>query len=53
MREVFAAIIKTHKPEKFDARVKSSRGYSFNLKFNFEAADYVNGKIKPGLAAFF
>jgi hypothetical protein len=53
MREVFSSVIKTHKPDKFGARVRESGKYSFNLKFNFEAADYMNGKIKSGLAAFF
>lgn len=53
MREVFASVIKTHKPEKFDARIKSSKLYNFTLKFSFEAADFMNQKIMPGLAAFF
>jgi hypothetical protein len=53
MREVFTSVIKTHKPEKFDARLKQSRSYSFNLKYHFEAADYVNDKIQKGLASFF
>ena len=54
MREVFTSIIKTHKPEKFNARVIESGKYGFNLKFNFGAANYINQTyIKSSLAAFF
>jgi hypothetical protein len=53
IREVFYKVIKTHKPQKFQARLMESRDYSHNLKVQFCVVDFVSNKLAAGLASFF
>lgn len=53
MREVFFNVIKSHKPDKFSARLVEGRDQRHKLDVNFRVVDHVNDMIKPGLARFF
>ena len=53
MRTAFNKIIKVNQPEKFDARLKTSREHSHSLKVYFTVADGVNDYISKTLAKFF
>ena len=53
MQEVFSAVIKTHKPDKFHARVKEGRDYSHKLQVNFKITDGVSEQISGTIAKFF
>jgi hypothetical protein len=53
MRNAFNKIIKVNHPDKFDARLKTSREHSHSLKVYFTVADGVNDFISKALAKFF
>jgi hypothetical protein len=50
---IFYNVIKTHKPDKFQARLTESRDYSHNLKVQFKVADFMSNKIQNDLGTFF
>jgi len=41
IRKILFEVIKSHKPDKFSARLTLSRDQSHNLKVQFKAADYM------------
>lgn len=53
MRDVFYNVVKTHKPDKFQARLIDGRDHRHKLDINFRIVDHYNDMIKPGLAKFF
>lgn len=53
IRKVFYNVIKTHKPEKFQARLTEGRDQSHNLKVQFCVADCVTNMIQQNLISFF
>jgi hypothetical protein len=53
IRAVFYNVIKTHKPDKFQARLTESRDYSHSLKVHFCVADCVSNKLSENLSSFF
>jgi len=46
-------VIKSHKPDKFPARLTESRDYSHKLKVQFKATDFMANQIQQNLATFF
>jgi hypothetical protein len=53
MRDVFFNVIKSHKPDKFSARLIDGRDQRHKLDVNFLIADHYNGIINKNLAKFF